>query len=127
MSKAETVVALGDNAKADIKGRAKELAGVLDEIAELQERAKEIKSEAKLEGYDMKAFGQVVKELRRGAEYQAAQLTLELTLDTYRKGVDLPTTLEEAQERARAESAELPDERQAKKDKAAKSRRGDLN
>jgi uncharacterized protein (UPF0335 family) len=127
VSKAETIGALGANAKADIQGRAKELAGVLDEIAELQERAKEIKSEAKLEGYDMKAFGQVVKEMRRGAEYQAAQLTLELTLDTYRKGVDLPTTLEEAQERARAAGAALPDDREAKKEKSKSRRRDDLN
>jgi uncharacterized protein (UPF0335 family) len=124
MSKAETVVALGDNAKADIKGRAKELAGVLDEIAELQERAKEIKSEAKLEGYDMKAFGQVVKELRRGAEYQAAQLTLELTLDTYRKAAGVATEIDEAEKAVRKHVEEVPEPKPKGK---GKSRRGDLN
>ena len=126
MSKTENVVALGANAKADIKGRAKELAAVLDEIAELQERVKGIKSDAKLEGYDMKAFAQIVKEMRRGAEYQAAQLTLEGVLDAYRKGVDLPTTLEAAQARVREETGELPDDR-PKKEKSGRRSRDGLN
>ena len=111
----DNVISPGGNANADLKGRAQELAGVLDEIADLQERAKEIKSDAKLEGYDMKAFGQVVKEMRRGASYQASQLELELVLDTYRRGAGLPVTLEEAQERVRAEGGEMPEEKKPKR------------
>jgi len=114
---------IGDNATADLKGRAEELAAVLDEIAEAQVRAKEIKGQAKADGYDMKAFGQVVKEMRRGATYQAAQLELELVLDTYRKGAGLPTTLEEAQDRVRDEGGELPDE----KPKGGRGKRAGLN
>ena len=114
------VAAMGGNANADLKGRAQEMAGVLDEIAEAQERAKEIRADAKAEGYDMKAFGQVVKELRRGAAYSCDQLELELVLDTYRRGVGLPVTLEDAQQRAREEAGELPEETQ--KSKRARAR-----
>jgi uncharacterized protein (UPF0335 family) len=113
---------LGANANADLKGRAEELAGVLDDIAELQDRAKEIKADAKAEGYDMKAFNQVVKEKRRGASYQADVLQLELVLDTYRRGVGLPVTLEEAQKRAAEDAGALPE---PKKEKKAKGR-GDV-
>ncbi|PPD06294.1 MAG: hypothetical protein CTY28_14510 [Hyphomicrobium sp.] len=111
----DNVIPIGGNANADLKGRAQELAGVLDDIADLQERAKEIKGEAKLEGYDMKAFNQVVKEMRKGASYQASQLELELVLDTYRRGAGLPVTLEDAQERVRAEGGEMPEEKKPKR------------
>jgi uncharacterized protein (UPF0335 family) len=95
---------------AELRRRATALCGVLDDIAELQKEAKKIKDDAKADGYDMKAFGQIVKELRRGAEYQASQLELELVVDTYRRAAGLPVTLEAAQEASRREAEELPDD-----------------
>lgn len=106
----ETIATLGRNQASDLKGRAQELAAVLDEIAEAQERAKEIKAEAKSEGYDMKAFNQVVKELRRGPDYQADMLQLELVLDTYRRGVGLPTELEAAQKLVAEQAGTIPED-----------------
>lgn len=117
----EVVVNLGANAKADLRGRAEELAGVLDDIAELQDRAKEIKADAKSEGYDMKAFNQIVKERRRGPDYQADQLQLEMVLDTYRTAVGLPTDLATAQEAARKEAGDVPEPKREKR-KSAKRR-----
>ena len=114
---------LGDNAGADIRGRAKELASVLDDIAALQERAKAIKSEARLDGYDMKAFSQIVREMRRGPDYQCAQLELELVLQSYRRGVGLPVTLEEAQRLAREAAGDMPSvEDTARKAQARRSK-----
>ena len=52
----------------------------------------------KSSGFTVKAFNQVVKEMRRGAAFQAAQLQLELELDTYRAAVGLPVTLDAAQQ-----------------------------
>lgn len=92
----------------DLRSYASRLARVLNDIADLQEDAKQIKAEVKAEGFDMKAFAQVVKEQRRGADYQAAQLELELVLDTYRKALDLPTTLEQAQAAVLAGAETLP-------------------
>ncbi|MGE0022497.1 MAG: GapR family DNA-binding domain-containing protein [Hyphomicrobium sp.] len=108
---------LGGNAAADLKGRAEQYAGVLDEIDEAKERAKDIKDAAKSEGYDMKAFAQVVKEMRKGAKYQADQLQLELVLKTYRHGSGLPTDLAEAQKRAAAEAEAEPEAKSTKKEK----------
>lgn len=110
-------ITLGANANADLKGRAEELAGVLDDIAELKNREKEIKADAKAEGYDMPSFNQMVKEKRRGASYQCAQLEKELVLDTYRKAIGLPVTLEDAQKRAAADASKTPDTKKEKKSK----------
>lgn len=82
----------------------------LDEIAELQEEVKAIRQSVKSNGFNVKTFNQVVKEMRRGPEYQADQLTLELELDTYRAAVELPRTLEEAQQRIADEAKNLPGE-----------------
>lgn len=101
---------MGSNhANQELQRRARALCDILDQIAELQVEAKDLKAEAKEDGYDMKAFGQIVKELRKGAKYQADQLQLELVLDTYRSAVDLPTDLEVAQQRARDEAATAPE------------------
>lgn len=119
---------LGSNtANEELRRRAKALSEKLDEIAELQEEVKQIKSEAKADGYDMKALNQVVKEMRRGADYQSAQLELELVLDTYRKAVGLPTTLEAAQEAARAEAETVPAPDDEDTDATERRRRTDLN
>lgn len=96
------------NSNEDLRCRAGALREKLDEIAELQEEVKQLKAEAKADGYDLKALNQVVKELRRGPDYQAAQLELELVLDTYRKAVALPVTLEDAHEAAREAATVVP-------------------
>lgn len=93
---------------AELRRRAEFVAGKLDEVAELQGEMKKLKEEAKADGYDMKAFGQVVKEMRKGSDYQVTQLELELVLETYRGAVGLPTTLEEAQKVAAGEAREVP-------------------
>lgn len=115
-----------NHADAELKRRAEALSSILDQIAELQEAAKQVRSEAKADGYDLKALNQVVKELRKGADYQAGQLELELVLDTYRKAVGLPVTLDAAQEAARKEAEELPapDEEEPRRSKPT---RADLN
>ena len=120
---------LGSNtANEDLRRRAMAMKEKLDEIAELQEEVKQLKAEAKADGYDLKALNQVVKEMRRGPDYQAAQLELELVLDTYRRAVDLPVTLEAAQKAAREAAAVVPNPADA--DDEARPRRGsrkDLN
>jgi len=118
---------LGSNqANQELLRRARSLSGILDEIAELQEEAKVIKSEAKSDGYDMKAFGQIVKEMRRGAEYQAEQLQLELVIDTYRTAVGLPTNLEAAQEAAAQEATETPEPKERRRSSRAPASYDDL-
>lgn len=93
------------NVNADLVHRAKRLSEQLDKVAEAQEEIKLIKAEAKADGYDPKVLSQIVKEQRRGPEYQAAQLTLELEVMTYRIAVDLPVDLEVAQKLARDAAA----------------------
>jgi len=115
-----------NQADAELKRRAEALSSILDQIAELQEDAKQIRTEAKSDGYDLKALNQVVKELRKGADYQAGQLELELVLDTYRKAVGLPVTLDAAQEAARKEAEELPAPDDDDGERAPR-RRADLN
>jgi len=116
-----------NQADADLKRRANALKDILDQIAELQEEAKEIRADAKSDGYDLKALNQVVKELRRGAEYQEKQLELELVLDTYRKAVGLPVTLDAAQEIVRRDAEELPAAEEDGEGKRTTRRRADLN
>ena len=94
-----------------LQSYARQMAEALDEQAQAAARVKEIKAEVKEEGFNLKAFNQAVKELRKGAKYQAAQLELELEMDTYRAAVGLPTTLEDAQERARKEAEAVPEKR----------------
>ncbi len=74
-----------------------------DQIAKAQVELKDLKARAKDEGFNLKCLAQAVKERRKGAEYQCAQLTLELEMQTYRGNVGLPTTVEEAQKRVRDE------------------------
>lgn len=94
----------------ELRKNAKRACQLLDEIADLQEDLKQLKAEVKAVGYDMKAFNQIVREMRRGADYQAAQLELELVVDTYRKAAGLPVTLEAAQEAARIDAEQLPED-----------------
>lgn len=48
--------------------------------------------------------------LRKGPEFQEAQLSLELELNTYRKALGLPVTVEAAQQAAREDIESLPDD-----------------
>lgn len=105
----------------ELKRRADRRMVLLDEIAERQEDLKQCKSEDKADGYSEKALAQVIKELRKGPEYQEAQLSLELELDTYRKAVGLPVTLDAAQEAARKDVESLPEDAA---DKAGRRARG---
>jgi len=124
----DRTVELGSNtANEDLKRRATALKEKLDQIADLQEEVKQLKAEAKADGYDLKALNQVVKELRRGPDYQAAQLELELVLDTYRRAVDLPTTLEAAQEAAREAATVVPSVDEGEADDERRPVRKDLN
>lgn len=122
-----TVELRSNTANEDLRRRATALKEKLDEIAELQEEVKQLKAEAKADGYDLKALNQVVKELRRGPDYQAAQLELELVLDTYRKAVDLPVTLEAAQEAARDAATVVPSVDEGEADDERRPVRKDLN
>ncbi len=94
------------------------MAAALDEEAAAKAVVKEIKAEVKEEGFNVKAFNQAVKEKRKGASYQCDQLELELEMDTYRRDVGLPTTLEEAQERLRREAAAVPEDKPSKRRKS---------
>jgi uncharacterized protein (UPF0335 family) len=111
---------LGDNQSADLKSRVERLIEILDDIDEKKADAKQIRDTAKADGYDMKAFNQVVKEKRKGTDYQASQLSLELVLDAYRAAVGNQTDLEKAQEAARREATVDPDEKKAKRKKSSK-------
>lgn len=75
-----------------------------DEIDKQKTELKDLKARAKSDGFNLVTLRQIVKETRRGAKYQAEQLTLELELGTYRKAYGLPTELQDAQERARREA-----------------------
>lgn len=99
----------GNNSAAELKRRAERRKDILDQIADLQVDLKALKAEDKEDGFNEKALAQCIKEMRRGADYQCDQLTLELELDTYRKACGLPVTLEAAQEAALAEAQIVPD------------------
>ncbi len=110
---------LGNNYAERLKSFVERWARLLDDIADLQEDLKQVKAEAKADGYDMKALAQVVKELRKDEDYRAAQLELHAVTNTYRRAVELPTNLEEAYRAARAATAEVATATQRRKDKAA--------
>lgn len=99
----------GNNSAAELKRRAERRRVILDQIDDLKVDLKALKAEDKDDGFNEKALAQCIKELRKGADYQCDQLTLELELDTYRKAVGLPVTLEAAQEAALKEAQMVPD------------------
>lgn len=100
---------IGGNAKASLESYARRIMAQLDTISEAQEAVKTAKGEAKSDGFDLKALGQCIKEMRKGPKQQAAQLELELVLDTYREALGLPTDLETAQKLAAQEAEQVPD------------------
>ncbi len=98
-----------DNASnSQLKGLAQSMATKLNEKDEIAGEIKELRDEVKQLGFNTKAFNQIVKEMRKGAKYQADQLELELELTTYRRESGLPTDLAVAQERAREEAERVP-------------------
>jgi uncharacterized protein (UPF0335 family) len=105
----------GNLVNEELKRRAERALDLQGEITALQEDLKELFAEAKSDGYDMKAFKQIIKELRKGPEFQQAQLELELILDTYRRGVNLPTTLEEAQQAVGEDARAVPEPKSEKR------------
>ena len=104
-----------DSSNSPLGGYVDKMARLLEEQAALAGDIKQLKAEVKDEGFNLKAFNQAVKEKRKGASYQCDQLELELEMDTYRRDVGLPTTLEEAQDRLRKEAASVPEEKPSKR------------
>lgn len=120
----------GHNANAEIKRRAERRIKILNDIADLQDELKSHKKQDKEDGYNEKALAQCIRELRKDADYRADQLQLELELFTYRKALDLPVTLDAAQEAAREEAGEVPpvpEEEAAEEDDRKPRQRADLN
>lgn len=102
--------AMGSNqANRALRRRARAMVDKLDEIAELQDEVKALKADAKTDGYNMKAFNAIVREMRKDAEYRVAQHELEAVLKTYRQAAELPTTLEEAHKAATEAAGQAPD------------------
>lgn len=74
------------------------------------------------DGYTEKALAQCLKELRKGPEYQEAQLSLELELDTYRKALGLPVTLDAAQRAVIEDVETLPEDAAERAGRRARGR-----
>lgn len=103
------MTSIGDNSSNDdLKRLAENMQRLLDDKAEIDAGIRALKEAAKSDGYDMKAFNQVVRELRKGSDYQQGQLELELVLDTYRRGVGLPVTLDAVQAVSRQQAEAMP-------------------
>lgn len=93
----------------ELQRRAQRRIDALDLIAEQQELIKGWKAEDKADGYEEKAITHVIKEMRGGPDKQAANLEMEDIVDTYRRGLGLPTTLEAAQAEQRKTVETIPD------------------
>ena len=111
--------AFGGNTQQVLRSYGRRLSNILNEIADLQDDAKQVRAEAKADGYEVKVLNKVIQELRRGEDYRQGQLELELMLNTYRAAMDLPTTLEDAQTQAREAAEVVPDVR-SRRQKGAK-------
>ncbi len=98
-----------NNHEAELKRRVDRRMEILDKIGEAQEELKTLKAEDKADGFNEKAMGQMVRELRRGPDYQADQITLEAELSTYRRAVGLPTSLDAAHAAVRAAAESVPE------------------
>jgi len=75
---------------------------LLDDVSEAQEALKQLKAEAKGEGFNVKALKQCVRERRLDEEAQCAQLTYEAEVALYRRAAGLPNSIETAQAAVRA-------------------------
>ena len=93
---------------AELKRRADRRVNILTQIADLQADLKQLKAEDKVDGYDEKAMGVIIRALLKGPDAHADQLAFELVVDTYRAGVGLTTTLEDAQAEVRNSVTSMP-------------------
>lgn len=114
---------IGSNSKDRLAALARQIIQHEADASEHKGKAKELRAEAKGEGFDLKALNRCIKEIEKGPSYQAAQLEMEAILGTYRRALDLPDTLEDAQERA-ADAAERVPEKLAKAKRDAEPRKG---
>jgi len=74
----------------DLKRRAQRIAGFLDQIEDIKADLKVERKAAKDAGYDVKALGQVIREMRADKEKVDAQLTFEFVLDNVLDLVEEP-------------------------------------
>lgn len=85
---------------------ARRLRDRIEAAADIAAEIRQIKADAKNDGYNVSILSQAVKEMLRGPEYQADRLTAEAELDAVRRALGLPTSLEEAHARVRTEVEE---------------------
>lgn len=102
---------MGSNSREVLRERVRRRVEVLGQIDDLKQTLKDYKDEDKADGFTEKAIAQVVKEMRKGVDFQADQLQLELEVDTYRAANDLPTTLADAQKLAHAAAEDVAPEK----------------
>jgi len=110
-------IALGGNARAELKRRIERRLEKMDEGDEVKAEIAEFKREDKSDGFTEKVIGQVIKEKRKGPQFILAQHTLEAELQAYRDANGLPTTLEQAQAHAAKEANNVPEPKTKKKNK----------
>jgi uncharacterized protein (UPF0335 family) len=125
MSKTENAVL--SNSEQILKARVERRLEVMETIADGQQTLKDYKAEDKADGFTEKAIGQIIKELQKGVDFQAAQLLLETEVDSYRKVNGLPVTLEDAQKRALSAAEVAEPKRKASRGKKGKDPHGRPN
>ena len=118
MSDDTEMTELGNNAAERLKSFVERWARLLDEIGDLQEDLKQVKAEAKAEGYDMNALGETVKDYRADEEKRANKLERRAIYDTYKRAIGLPTELDAAHSAAREAAAEIATATQRRKERA---------
>ncbi|OYW56818.1 MAG: hypothetical protein B7Y80_01665 [Hyphomicrobium sp. 32-62-53] len=123
MSKTETVVALGDNAEAELKRRVDRRVEIVEELAAIKTRLDEFKKEDKADGFNDKAIVHAVKMRTADPEKVLATLLLEAECKLYRKAAGVATEIDEAEKAVRKHVAEVPEP----KPKGKGRRRDDLN
>jgi len=106
--------ALGGNATQALESYGRRLSDALDALADAQEAVKDIKAEAKSDGFDAALLSRVLRELRLGPEYIADQLAKEAERDTYRRALGVPTDLDAAMTGVRTAVETLPTPRRRK-------------
>lgn len=84
---------VGSNSDVTLKRFAERIAGLLDQIKDIQAEVKTEMDSAKAAGFSTKALNKVVKEMGLDEEKRQAQLEFEWEVDTYRRIVGLPTEI----------------------------------
>jgi uncharacterized protein (UPF0335 family) len=111
----DETLAMGGNAREELKRRIERRIAIIDRIAELQEDLKLCKAEDKADGFTEKVIARMVKEKRADADQILAQLTLEAEIDVARHAIGLPTDLETAQRLAREAAETIPEPKPRRK------------